>query len=416
MKKTLKCLTAAMIVFIIVFGSFSAFAEEEKEFLTWNDTECIFAGALAEGGNTVEIPSGDALYCIFDAEKAGFYTVTYDWRKISHFSSPVIGADGEIEDEHDYEYLEADEGFESDTYLFLFEEGENILVSFVGYEATAGSTSDIDISYCGEKVSDVSFEGGIEFDLVPEWNIYEYCDEEEEYPAPCYCISGGKTDIAFDSGKSISFLYHDFICTFEGEPEFGENNITVYFFNETFDKTVSVYPISKEITKVEVADIEKYLDVPVAYNSNLLYNFNGMEITLTYSDGYTETLTAENGEWLGIDLRNGNPHYFPLNYFHEREDDRVYFCLTIGDEEFIKEEGILRDATEKENLQHLNYRIYDIFSEAIEGIGYNFERLTWAENLWETVVYLRRAIFESADEFFTAFEVIVEEIAYCLRG
>ncbi len=416
MKKTLKRLTAVLLAFIIVFGSFSAFAAEEKDSLTWNDTEYVFAGTLAEGSNAFKIPSSDAFYCVFAAEKSGYYTVTYKWREISYFSFLATGVNGEVEDEHACEYLEADENYDDDTYLFRFEEGENILASFVGYEAAEGDTSNIEISYCGEKVSDVSFEGGTEFPLVPEWNIYECYDEEGEYPEQRYCINGGETDITFDSGKTLSLLYNDFICTFEDEIEIGENNVTVYFLNESFDKTVSVYPISKVITKVEVADIEKYLDVPVAYNGNILYNFNGMKITLTYSDGYTETLTAENGEWFGIDLRNGNPHYFPLDYFYEHEDDRVYFCLTIGDEEFIKEEGTLRDATERENCQHLNYIIYEILSEAIWDIEYNFERLTWAENLWECTVYLRRAIFDSADEIFTAFEVIVEEIAYCLKG
>lgn len=417
MKKTFKSLTAAILAFIIAFGSFTAFAAEEKPVLLWEETEYTYAGTLAEGKNSFEIPAKTDFYVTFEAEKAGYYCLSYNWTEIEYFRSPETIENGKVTEINDCEYLYFNE-YESeiDSYLYFFEAGENILLSSVGYYVTAGDPSEIEIVFCGEKVTDISFAGGTDFSLVPDWNISEYYDEEEKYPEPSYYLSGGKTQITFDSGKTLSLINHDFICTFEDKFDIGEKNITVYFFNQTFDKTVSIYPISKEIVSVEVEDIEKYLDVPVAYNSNLLYDFDGMKVTLTYSDGYTETLTVKIEEWLGIDLRNGNPHYFPLNYHYERDDGKVYFCLSIGEEEFIREEGTLRNATKRENRQHLNYRIYEILSDAAWDIGYSFSFISWASNLWEGIVYLRRALFTTADEIFTAFENIVEEIAYCMKN
>ncbi len=413
MKKTFKALIAVILALVIVSSSFTAFAAEKNGSLIWNEAEYVYAGDVTEGENTVEIVSDGGVYYTFDAAKPGYYMLKYDWRDISRLRSPIIGDSGDIEDERIFEYLEDDDNFDTDAFLFFFDEGENIIAGFAGYESTAGDVSEIEVIYCGEKVTDISFEGGTEFFLVPGWNISEYYHGDEKgYPEQGYYLDGGKTDITFDSGKTLSLLYHDFVCTAENEPVTGENSITVYFINETFDKTVSVYPISRELS-VEVENIEKYLDVPVAYNGNLLYDFDGMRIKLTYSDGYTETLTAENGEWFGIDLRNGNPHYFPLNYFHETVEDKVYFCLTVGDEVFVREEGTLRDATKKENRQHLNYRIYEILDEAIWDIRYNFEEISWADNFMEKVFCLRRAIFDSADDIFTAFEEIIAEIAYC---
>lgn len=417
MRKTFKTLTAVILAFVIAFGSFTAFAAEDKPVITWNEVEYNYAGTLSEGKNSFEIPSDETFYVTFDAEKPGYYCITYNWREISHFWSPETIENGDITEIKDYEYLNTEKfGTELDHYLFLFEEGENILLSEVGYDIMAGDPSDIEIVYFGEKATDISFAGGTEYFLVPEWNIYEHYDEEEKYPGTSYYITGGETQITFDSGKTISLVNHEFICTFDDEYGIGEKNITVYFFGETFKKTVSIYPVSKVITKVEVENLEKYLDVPVAYNDNIIYDFDGMKITITYSDGYTETITTEPGEWQAIELRNGNPDYYPIDYYYEREDESVDFCVTIASEEFIREDCTLREATGRENRQHLNYRIYEILSDTVWDIRYNFASLAWASNLWEGIIYLRRALFNSADEIFTAFESIVEEVTDCLRG
>lgn len=416
MRKTLKTLTAAILALVIAFGSFSAFAAEDKPAIKWNEAEYTYAGTLSEGKNSFEIPAEESFYVTFNAEKTGYYGVTYNWREINRFRSPEKIENGIVKETKKGEYLDINEDYDLDTYLFFFEEGENILASWLGYEAVSGDPSEVEVTYYGEAVSDISFEGGSKYFLVPEWNIYEYYDEEEKYPENSYFFEGGKTEITFDSDKKISLSYCEFICTAENIIETGENNVTVYYINETFEKTLSVYPISKEITSIEVEDIEKYLDVPVAYNGNLLYDFDGMKITLTYADGYKETLVTESGEWFGIDLRNGNPYYFPLDYFHEREDGNVYFCITVGGEKFIRAEGSLREATGRENRQHLNYRIYEIISDAAWDIRFSFDSIRWAENLWDGIVYLRKALFDSADEIFTAFENIVEEVAACIKG
>lgn len=417
MKKIFKTLTAAILAFVIAFGSFSAFAAEEKDVILWYDSEFTYAGALSEGKNTVEIPEEESFYFVFDAEKAGYYTVTHCWTEIENFMSPEEIENGIVKNQKESRYLGCDETTDTETYLFFFDEGENILTSW-RYNALAGDPSNIEITYYGETVSDISFTAGTEYFLVPDWNIYEYYEEDDgKYSDGIYYyFDGGETVLTFDSGKTISITFCYLICSFEDKLEIGEKNVTVYFLNDTFEKTISVYPVSKEITNIEVVNIEKYLDVPVAYNSQLLYDFDGMEMILTYADGHTETVTVEGGDCMGIDLLNGNPYYFTLDYFYEREGDTVYFCVTLANEEFIRAEGTLREATGRENRQHLNYRIYEILSDAFWDIRFSFEYLLWADNLWEGIVYLRRALFDSADEIFTAFESIVEEVADCLRG
>lgn len=417
MRKIVKTLTAAILAFVIAFGSLTAFASEEKPVLSWSDVEYTYAGTLAEGKNTVELPTAESFYYIFNAEKAGYYTVDYNWREISYFKSPESIENGVADGYKHNEYLEIDEDYDSDTYLFFFEAGENILASWIGYEATAGDPSNVEIAYYGETVSDIKFEGGTKYFLVPEYNIYEMYDEDNEYPDNAYYLEGGKTEIIFDSGKTIEVSYSSLICTAKEEinVDSGDFAVTVYFGESSFEKTVSVYPVSKEITKIEIAGIEDYLDVAEAYDGQILYDFYGMELTLTYADGHTVTETLE-GDSMGIDLLNGNPYYFPLDFYYSYEDEGVNFYVTLAGVDYVKAPCTLRAATDRENRQHLNYEIALILEDAVWDIRYNFESLSWAGNLWEGIIYLRRALFDTADEIFTAFENIFEEIADCMRG
>lgn len=416
MRKTLKALTAAVLAFIIAFSYFSAFAAEEKNVLLWNEWEYSYAGTLSEGDNSFEIPAEDGFYFVFNAEKAGYYTVSNYWSDIDYFRSPETVENGVGEGFRISEFLDTNEESDVETYLFFFDEGENYLASWCGYPEYEGDKADVEITYYGETVTDISFVSGTEYFLIYDWNLVELYDEEEKYPENSYYFDGDKTVLTFDSGKTISLIHCDLICTFKDKLEIGESNVTVYYMNNSFEKTISVYPVSKEITKAEITDIEKYLDVPIAYNSNLLYDFDGMEITFTYANGNTKTVTVYGGEWAEIELQNGYPYSLPIDYFYDREGDKVYLCISVGGEQLLRKEGTLREATKKENRQHLYYRIYEILSDAIYDIEFSFESVRWAENLWEGIVYLRRAIFKSADEIFTAFEEIVEEIAGCLRG
>lgn len=417
MKKLFKSLIALSLSFIIAFGSVSAFAAEEKDSIKWYDTEYSFAGTLAEGKNTVEVPVLEAIYYIFNAEKAGYYLVTYNWNDFPNFNASQNPENGIITEEtlcffKNFVY----ETIDTDSVLFYFEEGETVLVTYAGYNSQAGKASDITIEFFGEAVSNIEFKGGTDYFLVPYYNIDEYYGEFNPYPDYSYSFEGDDTKLFFDSGKTLFSPYCGLVCSSETEITEGEFEVDVYFGNQSFKKTISVYPVTREITKIEVNDIEKYLDVPEAYNGNIIYDFDGMELTLTYADGHTEKVTVEGGDCMGIDLLNGNPHYFPLDYYYSREGNGVNFYVTLAGEEYIKAEGTLRDATKRENRQHLNYRVYEIFSSAFWDIKHEFYMLEWADSLWETAVLLRRAIFNLADEIFYAFEEIAEEYFACIKA
>lgn len=421
MKTIFKTLTASILAFVIAFGSFSAFAAEEKESIVYYYEEFAYAGNLTEGKNTVDLPSDYSIYCTFTAQTDGYYTLSYNWTEIEHFFIPVEDENGFTDETVKSVYIDTPEDNYSDTYLFYLEEGEYNFLScqdYYYYENEAESAT-VEISYYGSKISDISFEGGTEYYLVPFWNIDDYYgDDDEDYPVNSYSFDSGETELLFDSGKKLLSEYMYLICSCGKEIENGEYTVTVYFMDETFEKTISVYPISKQITKVEIKNLEDYLDVSVAYDGEIIYDFTDMEITVTYADGFTKTLTFEEGEWLEVDLNNGNPYGFSVDYYYERSyvDDAIYFYVTIGGEEFIARECTVHEATGKENRQHLNYRIYSIISDMAWDIRYNFSSVAWANNLWEGIVYLRRALFDSADELFTAFEYIVEEIADCMKG
>lgn len=410
MKKLFKSLLAISLSFIIVLGSVSAFATEEKDSVKWYDTEYTFAGTLAEGKNTVEVPGLEAIYYSFNAEKAGYYLVTYNWNDFSNFNASRKTENGVITEESlcffkNFVY----ENTDTDSVLFYFEEGETVLVTYTGYDSQAGKASDITVEFFGEAVSDIEFKGGTDYFLVSYYNIDVYYGEFNPYPDYSYSFEGDDTTLFFDSGKTIFSPYFNLVCSSKTELTEGEFEVDVYFGNQAFKKTISVYPVTKEITGIEVNNIEKYLDVPEAYNGNIIYNFNGMELTLTYADGHTEKVTVEGGDSMGIDLLNGNPHYFPLDYYYSREDDGVNFYVTLAGEEYIKAAGTLREATKRENRQHLNYRVYEILDDAFWDIKHEFYMIEWADSLWDAAVFLRRAIFNLADEIFYAFENIAEE-------
>lgn len=416
MKKTLKTLTAAFLAFIIALGSFSVFAAEEKDPITRYNEEYVFAGNLTEGKNTVELPSGNPLYCTFNAENEGYYTVTYNWREIEHFFIPVEDENGFTDEIIEMQYLETDDDYDTDSYLVYLEEGEYFLMSYIGYYTEPGDPANVEITYYGSSVRDISFEGGTEYYLVWYWNIEGYYDEEDKYPENTYSFDSGKTEITFDTGKKLQTSYFYLICSSEKEIENGEYDVTVYFLNEAFEKTISVYPISKQITKVEVENLEDYTDVSIAYSGEILYDFKDMELTVTYADGFTKTLTVESGEWFEVDLHNGNPYTFPIDYYYDNIGGTVYFYVSIGGEPFIEKECTTHEATDRENRQHLNYKIYYIFYNAASDIRYAFEEIRWANSLWDAVVCLRRAVFETADEIFTAFEESAEEFFSYLKN
>ena len=410
MKKLFKSLLAISLSFIIAFGSVSAFAAEVNDSILWDETNYIKAGTLAEGKNTVKIPSLDAIYYLFNAEKTGYYLMTYNWTDFSNFNASEKTESGVITEENicffkHFVYGDAD----TDSVLFYLEEGETVLTTYTGYDSQPGKTSEISVEFYGETVSNLDFKGGIDYFLVSYYNIEEYFGENNPYPDYSYSFEGDDTRIVFDSGKSLSAPYLSLVCSSKTRITEGEFEVDVYFGNQSFKKTISVYPVSREITKIEVKDIEKYLDVAEAYNGNIIYNFNGMELILTYADGHTENVTVEGGESMGIDLLNGNPYYFPLDYYYSREDDGVNLIVSLANEEYIKAAGTLREATKRENRQHLNYRVYEILTDAFWDIKHEFYMIEWADSLWDFAVYLRRAIFNLADEIFYAFEEIAEE-------
>lgn len=410
MKKFFKALLALSLSLIIALGSVSAFAAEVKDSIKWDDIEYTFASTLVEGKNTVTVPQDESIYYSFNAEKAGYYLLTYSWNDFSVFYASQNIENGIFAEEMQSIYIDTESAdFDTDSLLFFFEEGETVFTTYAWYDDGSDKSSDIVIEFYGETVSDIDFKGGIDYFLVPYYNIDEYYEEDSSYPDYVYSFEGDDTQIIFDEDKTLSTPYCTLICSSKTEITEGEYEVDVYFGNETFKKTVSVYPVSKEITKIEVADIENYLAAAEAYNGNIIYNFDGMELTLTYADGHTETVTVEGGEWMGIDLLNGNPHYFPLDYYYFREDDGVKFCVTLAGEEYINAECTLREATKRENRQHLNYRVYEILNDTFWDIKYNFYEVSWAENLWDFAVCLRRAVFNLADELFYAFENIAEE-------
>lgn len=378
MKKIFKTLIALILAAVFAMSSMSAFAADSNGTITWQiyadeKTEFVYAGVLSEGKNTVQNSNANEyFYFVFEAEKNGYYFINFNRGQIGgvHIPEKVENSDckGAKDGEYLYFYLE-------DTYrdqvLYYFEEGTHIICAERGYADY--KETDIFIEYAGAEITGLDFEGGVKYDLIPEYNINEKSYDNGVYTYNFYpCI----TKLSFDSGRVYDVVVYDLCFETETEVTEGKYDITVDFLGKTFDKTISVYDITHTVKSIEVKNFENYDTVTEYFDGCLGYDMTGLEITVEFADGREETIKTGGTGMMGLDLQNGNPAYIYLTYGYCTDDDgNVYFVLKLAEHEYVNLPVEKIDATKLENSKHMTEENFETVKDEVSWLRWDLEYL-----------------------------------------
>lgn len=385
MKRTLKTIIAVILAAIIAAGSISAFAAEEKITLDFygDEYEYISKGTLAEGENNLSVKGDNIfLYYEFEAEKDGYYLFNYLWDEIIDFVVFEKNSTGkyEAEDSLEYEYLmfrdENTANSDLENHLYLLEEGTYIVMIDKWDENI--ESAKITAEYAGAELTGLDFAGGVKFNLIPNYNLRWW---EEENGERIYEFDTGKTTLTFDSGKSYDVYLYSLDFRYDGDITEGEYDITVEFGGKNFEKTISVYDITHDVKSIEVKNFDKYDTVKRFYDGCLNYDFTGLEFVIEFANGKKETIVSDGYNMMGIDLQNGNPAYIFLIYDYETDENgNVYFSIRLSDHEFVNLPVKAEDATKSENAMHLSQENINVIRDEFYSLKWSFEDIF---SIWE---------------------------------
>ncbi len=289
MTKKVKSFISLFLVFLMIAGASTVNAFSAYETIEREDTHYKYAGEFGLGRQTVkDVEWGDEtsnyyVYYSFVAEHDGYYSFSHN---IMHNGTDFYVCDKQRYDaELPYTYT-MDSIDQNLTKIYYMEAGE-----YFFFVDLYWSIVDVNIfaEYLGEKVSEIKFKHDLLLDC--DCYYYDYSDSETNF------IIDANVTIVFDSGKTLDFRNTDVYggyykdsdslnALIESEPVEGENELTIFFFNQQLKTTVTIHTLSYYISDVEVSNIDYYLENAVEY-----YNYYDVE----YPYGETVTVTFKNG-------------------------------------------------------------------------------------------------------------------------
>ncbi|MBQ3044972.1 MAG: hypothetical protein IJD49_03380 [Clostridia bacterium] len=422
-KKTFKSVIAMLLAVILSFGAMSsAFAANVGEIIEWPSKEeyelideYVYKGELVEGSNAVkeEDPGYYDTCYTFEAEKSGYYTFSRGYG-LSIFVSEAV-ADGKPSDYATTISAQKGEGDSAEYTLVTYLNAGTAYVAVRYY--TKPVDDEIVIEYIGEELVDV------EIDEALLQNLVMYYD---------FGYGSGK---GFDLQRDITFVFADGSKrTFEGayirfatdngggEATEGENTVTtINTFGIKKQYTMTCYPATYFIKKVEISNLDKYLK-GVKYYSEDDYSFDfygteddtdgvgGETVTVTFNDGTTQTKEFYMYEPIIVETAYGSEIY--LYYGEAMIDGEICFAVvTSGENILLKEKIEVTEATAVQNIKRLGERIGEEFSAMVNSVKFWFNVMTNPEEypyytIAEAMIYL-------LDRVFSRLGSIVEEIGDC---
>lgn len=370
--KIFKTAIAMILALILSLGTMTAaFAADADKTVEWiycgedHEFTQVFTnrGNVTEGENEIsfENMSYDVNECYaFDVEKDGYYLFVYDGFDFD-LSEKVV-------DGKPYNYADSIYGYNydgSDYRIAFLTEGMAYLGIFSYYNVDCGK---VEIEYLGSEIVDIEFDESQFENLIIDYDFgYGTGIGFDIKCAPTFVFENGNK-------KALENSYIRFKT--EGEVEEGENVITTAnTFGFEKQITMTCNSLSTLIEKVEISNLDKYLKVREYYiDGDVSYDFfgspededgiQGETITVTLSDGTTQSYPVVWDDTIQITLQNGKKVY--LYCGDERYNGKYYFVLVVGGQVFIEEECEVIDADIKENTDRLEDRI-DITVSCMKG-------------------------------------------------
>lgn len=386
MKKTLRNAIAMLLALVIACGSVTAFAQTpgDIEWYFGDGEPWIYscAGELTVGEDAVLPPVSEEknLYLTLKIEESGYYKITVDsdiW-----FGIPVDCVDGAYEGAMDsMAYIDT----VSPRYYYL-EAGETV----IGFDLYEDKGITVRADYVGD-ITDIEVDESRFENLLLGYNLYEG-DEG------AYIIDVDVAEVSFSSGDELTLAWASVYVYAENGLVKGENAVEIGLWGIPYreEATVSVIEITDIIESVEFSGLEKYSYLTEYYNGSIYApRMEGETVTVTYTDGTTETLNDFSG--YAYLERCG----YPVETVYEEVDGEWIIAVCVAGRNMLEEECVFESATLAENLLEYKDNVFD-------GIQYI---ISWASDYLDDI-FTASSLGEAIDSLINAVKYIISDVIY----
>lgn len=406
MKKTIKTAVAMLLAIIMACGTMTAFAATpgDIEWVYWEDEEPLtyaYAGNLTVGADAVTIEAAEDnnyVYCTFEAEKDGYYKI---YASEDNFDCIWFGIPKKVENDTYCGIKNYFNGGNWSEHYYYLEKGEYVL----GIEFYYVYADEFKIEYLGD-VTELSFSEHTFEDVILGYNISEYYDEEEDAD---YYLTSSDCIVKFSNGTDLPVDCVDVFIYTDEELASGTYEVEASIWAVPYREkvTLSVVDINDLITKVEVSNIENYTSLVEDYTGN--YYLEGdinQTVTVTYSDGTTETVDISDG-WTYLEKYDVS-----VDYYYDYDEDWNYcFFVSIAGVDFVQEDCSIRRATVFENLTSYNVLNIERIERAFRWMSFYFEDIFRTDSIPEALGSIRYFFSESASDWLYTFAFIMQNTA-----
>lgn len=405
MKSLKKAMAALLAVVIVITGGAFAFAENAETVITWEANEdysfdALLAGEAIEGTFTIKaMEEYENVYYTFDAEKAGYYTITFDWYPVDFSYVAETFEEGKAYGERE-NYIFSDDG--EAVALYYLDEG----INYIGFNLYSSDSYDsyAKIDFIGEEITDVVFDETEIESLLIGTEIYEYEYEEGFYWGTVF-------EIEFDNSKTVTFYDNALIFDMKNPLEAGEVELTLNVFEYSKDYVVTAYEITDVISSVSIVE-ESSKEVEILYDGSINHEkLHGMTLEITFADGKKATSPIDYG-YADVEFPNGKMFYFEI-YYNDWTDENIYLDIVFpgeNEEVFYHEKCEVIDASKEANKEALKENISWPFEFSGMIFQWNLMALDYAETFGQMISILFAAFGDAAVNYETAFSNLFTQL------
>lgn len=346
MKKTVKSIIATILALTLAFCSIPAFAFQYGEIVGWEDEIGTYLDPYAYTG---EMTEGTAYYeayerancCKLNLEKEGFYLFSYDAEKVTEIEISSSVKDGYLKGWEDVFY--SADGGKAVAYITDEE-------TYAGFSVADGVPgAEITVSYYDSAIADIEFEDGV-FDELIFAADFRITEKENVVKMRL------DAEINFENGDVFTVTWGNFEVEADEAIGRGKYNATVNYYGYSEEAELDVRLPSDYIAKVEIENLERYLNVTEYYDGRFssgidLEKFKNEKVTITYHDGTTDVIERHE-DYNRYSLPNGRN--YDVWYEIVKDGEEFYFVFRFAGQNFAAKKCESRKAVFIENLIMFN--------------------------------------------------------------
>ncbi len=319
--------------------------------------KAVYAGTAKEGTNVIKLnEKTESLYCDFYANETGYYLVYYNNNENAALRTAINAHDLESS----FYTNDADKALNLPWTQYAEYPAENNVTCISTVTAVSSyrtdypkmlcymaegynyiiTTSDEEIDgvelvveYYGKEISDVEFLNNSLENRILGYNlnapyVTTYNDS--------YHINSFDVSIKFSSEKELFMGSTELGYYVDGGVKEGENNAVFLFPAQNVEKKLVAHEMTDYVKAIEIDELDDFLKFEINENGFDLNKPEEYTVTVTYSDGKTETFNG--ADWdKNITLENGTVLLVEFKQPKLTDREAVQFIVAVGDEEYIRE-------------------------------------------------------------------------------